>query len=55
MTIQSSMVQWSVSSTVNAVHIWPSPDAARQKMYREHLGIQQTDRLQEKASAELSH
>lgn len=43
MTIQSSMVQGSVSSTVNAVHIWPSPDAARQKTYREHLGIHQTD------------
>lgn len=43
MAIQSSMVQGSVSSTVNAVHIWPSPDAARQKTYREHLGIHQTD------------
>lgn len=36
--IQSSVVQRGVSSTVNAVHVWPPPDAARQKTDREHLG-----------------
>lgn len=44
MTIQSSVVQRSVSSTVHAVHVGPSPDAARQKTYREHLGIHWTAR-----------
>lgn len=42
MTIQSSVVQRGVSSTVHTVHIGPSPDAARQKTYRERLGTSWT-------------